>query len=109
MQSFPCASAGLHPLHLKDLTCDSVEKGGKDLVYALSCMFWRETLLLLITIFLWGFTHSPEKEGRWHTSDCCGSQNYIILFASCAGLRIAQSMGTVLAPSQLGYRILLGC
>ena len=81
IRSFPCGSAGspdgLRPQHLKDLICDSAEKGGKDLVHALSSLylacFGGKHTCYCSTIFLWSFTHSLEKEGRWCTSDRCGS------------------------------------
>ena len=64
IRSFPCGSAGgpdgLRPQHLKDLTSESAERGGKELVQALSSF---------ITHILEGCT--PTLSDRYFSSSLC--------------------------------------
>ena len=114
--SFPCGSAGgpdgLRPQHLKDLTCESAERGGKELVRALSAFILHVlegNTPVSVRPFFFGATLIALRKKDGGVRPIAVGQTLRRLVGKCAGLRIVQSMGAVLAPYQLGYGIPLGC
>ena len=116
IQSFHCGSAGgpdgLRAQHLKDLTCDSAERGGKDLVRALSSFILHVlegNTRVSVQPFFFGATLIALKKNEGGIRPIAVGQTLRRLVCKCAGSRIVQSIGAELAPSQLGYGIPLGC
>ena len=108
--SFPNGSAGgpdgLSPQHLKDLISASAEKGGRDLLWALTSF---------VNLVLSGKTPPPVRPTFFGASLIAlrkkdgGIRPIAVghtlrrLAAKCIGSTVQQSMGAYLAPLQLGY------
>ena len=108
--SFPNGSAGgpdgLSPQHLKDLISASAEKGGRDLLWALTSF---------VNFVLSGKTPPPVRPTFFGASLIAlrkkdgGIRPIAVghtlrrLAAKCIGSTVLQSMGAYLAPLQLGY------
>ena len=115
IRSFPCASAGgpdgLRPQHLKDLTSESAERGGKELVQALSSFIThilegRTPTFVRQVFFGANLIALRKKEGG--VRPIAIGQTLRRLVAKCAGFRVVGAISTTLAPQQLGYGIPLG-
>ena len=113
--SFPCGSAGgpdgLRPQHLKDLTSESAERGGKELVQALSSFVThilegRTPSFVRQVFFGANLIALCKKEGG--VRPIAVGQTLRRLVAKCAGFRVVGAISATLAPQQLGYGIPLG-
>ena len=116
IKSFPCGSAGgpdgLRPQHLKDLTSESAERGGKELLRALSSFILLvlegNTPLSIQPIFFGANLIALRKKGGGIRPIAVG-QTLRRLVAKCGGFRVVESIGASLAPLQLGYGVPSGC
>ena len=116
IKSFPCVSAGgpdgLRPQHLKDLTSDSAERGGKELLRALSSFILLvlegNTPPSIQPIFFGANLIALRKKGGGIRPIAVG-QTLLRLVAKCGGFRVVESTGAILAPLQLGYGVPSGC
>ena len=116
IRSFPCGSAGgpdgLRPQHLKDLTSESAERGGKELLQSLS-MFILHVLegntpaFVQSVLFGANLVTLRKKEGG--IRPIAVGQSLRRLVAKCAAFRVVESMGATFSPLQLGYGVPLGC
>ena len=116
IRSFPCGSAGgpdgLRPQHLKDLTSESAERGGRELIRALSSFIFHileGNISVTVQPFFFGATLIALRKKEGGIRPIAVDQTLRRLVAKCAGFRIVESMGASLAPQQLGYGIPLGC
>jgi len=110
--SFPNGSAGgpdgLRPQHLKDLTSASAERGGMELLRALTTFTnlvqKGNTPPQVRPTFFGASLIALQKKGGGVRPIAVGS-TLCRLAAKCIESRVLQSMGASLAPLQLGYDI----
>ena len=113
--SFPCGSAGgpdgLRPQHLKDMTGNSADGGGPVLLRSLTSfinLILRGEAAPFVRPSLFGATLiALDKKGGGVRPIAVGC-TLRRLAAKCAGNRVMQAMGALLAPHQLGYGVPLG-
>ena len=128
IRSFPCGSAGgpdgLRPQHLKDLTSESAERDGRELIRALSSFIFHilegNTLVAVQPFFFGATLITLRKKGGGIRPIRGGQtlqtlqtlltvgQTLRCLVAKCAGFRMVESMGASLAPRQLRFGVPLG-
>ena len=115
IRSFPCGSAGgpdgLRPQHLKDLTSESAERGGRELIRALSSFIFHileGNTPVAVQPFFFGATLIALRKKGGGIRPIAVGQTLRRLAAKCAGFRMVESMGASLAPQQLGYGVPLG-
>ena len=116
IRSFPCGSAGgpdgLRPQHLKDLTSESAERGGRELLQALSSFITHileGRTFPVVQPFFFGATLIALRKKGGGVCPIAVGQTLHCLLAKCAGFHAVTSVGEILAPKQLGYGIPLGC
>ena len=110
VRSFPNGSAGgpdgLRPQHLKDLISVSAERGGRDLLSALTnftnIVLSGETPQPVRSTFFGATLIALQKKGGGLRPIVVGL-TLCRLAAKCLGSRVLQPMSTLLAPLQLGY------
>ena len=116
IRSFPRGSAGgpdgIHPQHLSDLTSASAERGGRELLSALTsfCNFVVSGLTPPFSqpIFF-GATLIPLRKKDGGVRPIAVGQTLRRLVAKCVSIHVIHTVGPDLVPLQLGCGVPLGC
>ena len=116
IRSFPCNSAGgpdgLRPQHLVDLTSASAERGGRELLTALSSFILHileGNTPSSIQPILFGANLIALNKKEGGIRPIAVGQILRRLAAKCASVHMMKSMEIVLAPRQFSYGTSLGC
>ena len=115
INSFPCGSSGgpdgLHPQHLKDMTGSSAAGGGQMLLQSLTYFInfiLSGKVIHSVCHFFFGATLIALNKKDGGVRPIAAGCTLRRLAAKCAGNHVMKSMGTLLAPHQLGYGVPLG-
>ena len=116
IRAFPRGSAGgpdgIRPQHLLDLTSNSAERGGKDLLHALTAFanfVLRGDILQAVKPVFFGATLIPLRKKDGGIRPIAVGQTLRRLVAKCVSSRVTRCLGSEFAPRQLGCGVPLGC
>ena len=116
IKSFPSGSAGgpdgLRPQHLKDLTGESAERGGRELLIALTSFInhiLQGNAPLSVCPILFGATLIALRKKEGDIRPIAIGLTLRRLAAKIGVFRVVQSVSSALAPLQLGYGVPSGC
>ena len=116
IKSFPSGSAGgpdgLCPQHLKDLTSESAERGGRELLSSLTSFInhiLEGNAPHSVCPILFGATFIALRKKEGGIRPIAIGLTLRCLAAKIGGFRMVQSVGSALVPLQLGCGVRSGC
>ena len=111
IRSFPSGSSGgpdgLRPQHLRDLTSASAERGGKELIQALTS-FTNQNVTLSVQPVLFGATLIALRKREGGLRPIAVGQTLRRMVAKCVSQHAIHTLGADLSLQQLGCGVPLG-